>query len=124
MRSTLRRRGTMTAAVAALSVSGLVVAAGGASATALIHVTNGGVGVYNQARTSAGKVGVPDLGPGDYIISDCWDRGANIGGGNVWYQTISEHYASTGQDLFISGWTHGAHVDGNAAFHNGDVPEC
>jgi hypothetical protein len=127
MRSKLRRRGAMVATVAALSVGGLVVATGSASAaSALIPVTsNTGVGVYNTPHTSSGKVGVPDLGLGDAIIADCWDRGDNLGGGNVWYHTLSERYsASTGQELFVPGWTYGAYVDGNAAFHAGAVPEC
>jgi hypothetical protein len=127
MRSKLRRRGAMVATVAALSVGGLVVTTGSASAAAaLIHVTsNTGLGVYNAPHTASGKVGVPDMGLGDAIVANCWDRGDNLGRGNVWYHTLSERYtASTGQELFVTGWTYGAYVDGNAAFHAGAIPEC
>lgn len=116
----------MVATVAALSVGGLVVATGSASAAvALIHVTsNTGVGVYNTPHCQR-QGRVPDMGLGDAIIANCWDRGDNIGGGNVWYHTLSERYsASTGQELFVTGWTYGAYVDGNAAFHAGAIPEC
>jgi hypothetical protein len=60
----LRRRGTMTAAVAALSAGALALATGSAfAAAALIPVASTtGVGVYSTPHTSSGKVGVPDMG--------------------------------------------------------------
>ncbi|MEU5592748.1 hypothetical protein [Streptomyces sp. NPDC020298] len=124
-RSILRRRGAI---VAVLSAGALALATGSASAAAaLVPITStSGVGVYNKPHTRDGKVGVPDMGFGDAIIADCWDRGDNIRNqGNVWYHTLSERYtASTGQELFVTGWTYGAYVDGNAAFHSGAIPEC
>lgn len=124
MKSVVRRRG---AVVAALSAGVLALATGSASAAnALIHVTSGaGAGVYNTTHTRFGKVGIPDLGFGDAIVADCWDRGDNLSNhGNVWYHTVSERYTAGGQELFVTGWTYGAYVDGNEAFHRGDIPEC
>ncbi|WP_314219946.1 hypothetical protein [Streptomyces zaehneri] len=123
-RTILRRRG---AVVAVLSAGALALATGSASAAAaLIPITSGGVGVYRTTHIRDGKVGVPDLGFGDAIIADCWGRGDNINNrGNVWYHTLTERYtASTGQELYVTGWTYGAYVDGNAAFHSGAIPEC
>jgi hypothetical protein len=121
----LRRRGAMVAA-AALSAGALALSTGSAfAAAALIPVsTNSGVGVFNSPHTSSGKVGVPDMGLGDAIIANCWGRGDNLGGGNVWYHTLSERYTATGQELFVTGWTYGANVDHNAAFHAGNIPAC
>ncbi|WP_333738750.1 hypothetical protein [Streptomyces sp. IBSBF 2806] len=115
------------AVVAALSAGALALATGSASAAAAIPVTTGfGPSVYKTAHTRDGKVGVPDLRAGDSIFADCWDRGDNINNrGNVWYHTLSERYtATTGQELFVEGWTYGAYVDGNEAFHEGSIPEC
>jgi hypothetical protein len=123
----LRRRSALAAAVAALSAGALALSTGSASAAAaLVPVTsNFVVGVYSGPHTSSGKVGVPDLRLGDAIIANCWGRGDDINRrGNVWYHTLSERYAATGQELFVTGWTYGAYVDGNAAFHNGSVPAC
>ncbi|MGW1066234.1 hypothetical protein ACWD4F_17165 [Streptomyces aureus] len=123
-----RIKGRRGAIVAVLSAGALALATGSASAAdALIHVTEGnGVGVYNRPHTRFGKVGIPDLRLGDAIIADCWDRGDNIDNhGNVWYHTVSERYtAGTGQEFFVTGWTYGAYVDSNEAFHSGDIPEC
>jgi len=121
-KSVLQRR---SAIVAVLSAGALALGVGSASAAnALIPVTSG-AGVYSTPHTRGGKVGVPDLGFGDAIVADCWDRGDNIGNhGNVWYHTVSERYTAGGQELFVTGWTYGAYVDGNEAFHSGDVPEC
>lgn len=125
MRSRFRRRGAMVATVAALSVAGLIVGTGSASATASIPLTTAfGVGVYSNHNVSSGKVGIPDLASGDVVISNCWNRGDNLGSGNVWYHVIGERYASNGVELFVSGWTYGAYVDGNNAFHAGTVPPC
>lgn len=123
----LRGRGVLVAVGAALSAGALALSTGSASAAAaLIPVTsNTGVGVYNGPRPSSGKVGVPDLRLGDAIIANCWGRGADINRrGNVWYHTVSERYSATGQELFVTGWTYGAYVDGNAAFHEGSIPAC
>ncbi|MGW0800352.1 hypothetical protein [Streptomyces sp. NPDC002692] len=126
MRGTFRRRGAMVAAVAALSVGGLLVGtAGSASATASITLnTSSWAGVYRNHSVASGKVGVPDLAPGDSVIAVCWDRGDNLGIGNVWYRVIGERYAGNGVELFIAGWTYGGFVDGNGAFHTGAVPIC
>ncbi len=125
MRSILRRRG---AVVAALSAGALALASGSASAaSALIPVSaTSSLSVYSTTHTRDGKVGIPNLSFGDAIVADCWDRGDNISNhGNVWYHTISERYiTSTGRELFVTGWTYGAYVDGNDAFHSGDIPEC
>lgn len=124
MRSVVWGRG---AVVAALSAGALALATGSASAAAAIPVTTDfGPSVYRTAHTRDGKVGVLDLRAGDSIVADCWDRGDNINNrGNVWYHTLSERYStSTGQELFVEGWTYGAYIDGNQAFHEGTVPEC
>ncbi|MCQ9182020.1 hypothetical protein KMT30_23845 [Streptomyces sp. IBSBF 2953] len=113
--------------MAALSAGALVLATGGASAAAAIPVTTDfGPSVYKKPHTRDGKVGVLDLRAGDSIVADCWGRGDNINNrGNVWYHTLSERYtATTGQELFVEGWTYGAYVDGNEAFHEGTIPEC
>ncbi|MEH0467320.1 hypothetical protein QA943_00360 [Streptomyces sp. B21-097] len=113
--------------VAALSAGALVLATGGASAAAAIPVTTDfGPSVYKKPHTRDGKVGVLDLRAGDSIVADCWGRGDNINNrGNVWYHTLSERYTATrGQELFVEGWTYGAYVDGNEAFHEGTIPEC
>ncbi|WP_393087093.1 hypothetical protein [Streptomyces sp. LN704] len=126
MRGTFRRRGALVAAVAALSAGGLLVGTvGSASATASIPLsTTFSVGVYRHHSVASGKVGVPDLAPGDSVIAVCWDRGDNLGIGNVWYRVIGERYSGNGVELFIAGWTYGGHVDGNVAFHTGAVPIC
>ncbi|WP_326790456.1 hypothetical protein [Streptomyces sp. NBC_00151] len=124
MKSVLPRR---SAVVAVLSAGALALGVGSASAAnALIPVTGVSAGVFNTPHTRGGKVGVPDLRFGDAIVADCWDRGDNIGNhGNVWYHTVSERYtATTGQEIFVTGWTYGAYVDDNKAFHDGAVPEC
>ncbi|MBY8844401.1 hypothetical protein [Streptomyces sp. SP2-10] len=94
-----------------MSAGALALATGSASAaSALIPVTaSTGLGVYSTTHVRDGKVGVPDLGRGDAIVADCWDRGDNIGNrGNVWYHTRSERYTgSSGQELFVTGWTYG-----------------
>ncbi|MFD9432002.1 hypothetical protein [Streptomyces sp. NPDC060002] len=114
--------------MAVLSAGALALATGSASAAAaLIPITSTtGVGVYNTTHTRDGKVGVPDMGFGDAIIADCWGRGDNINNqGNVWYHTLTERYtASTKQELFVTGWTYGAYVDDNAAYHTGAIREC
>lgn len=124
MKSVLPRR---SAIVAVLSAGALALGVGSASAAnALIPVTGASAGVFNTPHTRDGKVGVPDLRFGDAIVADCWDRGDNIGNhGNVWYHTVSERYtATTGQEFFVTGWTYGAYVDDNEAFHDRAVPEC
>ncbi|MCQ9131629.1 hypothetical protein [Streptomyces hilarionis] len=116
-----------TAVVAAFSAGALALATGSAGAAADIPVTTGfGPSVYKKTHTRDGKVGVLDLRAGDSIIADCWDRGDNIDNrGNVWYHTLSERYtATTGQESFVEGWTYGAYIDGNQAFHEGTIPEC
>jgi hypothetical protein len=126
-RGRLRRHGTVAGVVAALSAGALALSAGSASAAAaLVSVTtNNPVGVYNEAKRSSGKIGIPDMGLGDAIVVTCWDRGEDINRkGNVWYKAFSERYTATGQELFVIGWTYGAYVDVNAAFHNGSVPHC
>jgi hypothetical protein len=124
MKSVLPRR---SAVVAVLSAGALALGVGSASAAnALIPVTGVSAGVFNTPHTRGGKVGVPDLRFGDAIVADCWDRGDNIGNhGNVWYHTVSERYtATTGQEIFVTGWTYGAYVDDNEAFHDGAILEC
>ncbi|MEU6273784.1 hypothetical protein ABZ871_15455 [Streptomyces populi] len=124
MRSILRRRG---AAVAVLSAGVLALATTSASAAdALIPLTSDSpVSVNRTTHTRNGTVGIPDLRVGDAIVADCWDRGDNINNrGNVWYHVRSERYTASGLELFVAGWTYGAYVDGNDAFHNGVIPEC
>lgn len=120
----IRRR--RSAVVAVLSAGALALATGSASAAPTLINVGSPTGVYETTHTRDGKVGVPDLGFGDAIVADCWGRGDNIGNrGNVWYHTLSERYnASTRQELFVEGWTYGAYVDGNAAFHSGAFREC
>ncbi len=120
----LRRRGAMLSVVAALSAGGLMLGMGTAQAAAAPITVHSSAGVYSNTNTSSGKVGVPDLAPGDSIIADCWGRGQNLGSGNVWYHTEVERYASSGQELFVTGWTYGGLVDSNQAFHAGAVPAC
>ncbi|MGW3944342.1 hypothetical protein [Streptomyces phaeochromogenes] len=122
MRGKLRRRGAM---VAALSAGGMVLATGSASAAALIPLsTTSWAGVYSGHSVGSGKVGVPDLAPGDAIIADCYARGENLGRGNIWYHTLSERYSGSGLELFVTGWTYGANVDGNSAFVTGSIALC
>lgn len=119
-----RRRGVMLAVIGALSAGGLILGIGTAAAAAAQINVNSPSGVYNTTNTSGGKVGVPDLFPGDSIIANCWTRGQDLGHGNVWYHTEVERYASTGQELFVTGWTYGGFIDSNQAFHVGAVPAC
>ncbi|MER6563582.1 hypothetical protein ABT300_38865 [Streptomyces sp. NPDC001027] len=124
MRSAIWGRGVV---VAALSACALALGTTSAFAAAAIPVTTDfGPSVYKKTQTRSGKVGVQDLRAGDSIFADCWDRGDNIDNrGNVWYHTLSERYtATTGQELFVEGWTYGAYIDGNQAFHEGTIPEC
>ncbi|MFH9552090.1 hypothetical protein [Streptomyces sp. NPDC017435] len=123
-RSILRRSGAI---IAVLSAGTLALATGAASAAdAVIPITqNSVVGVYTTTHTRHGKVGVPDLVFRDAIVADCWGRGDNIDNlGNVWYHTRSERYTARGLELFITGWTYGAYVDSNEAFHSGLIREC
>lgn len=127
MRRTIRRRGAMIAVTAALSAGGLMLGtAASASASALIPLTTAnGAALFNGTTIASGTVGVPDLWPGDTILATCWSRGDNLGGGNVWYRTVDERYAHlNGLELTATGWTYGAYVDTNTAFHNGSIPQC
>ncbi|MEU1532410.1 hypothetical protein [Streptomyces fagopyri] len=112
--------------VAALSAGGLLVGtAGSASATTSIRLNTAfWAGVHQNHSVASGEVGVPDLAPGDTVVAVCWDRGDNLGNGNVWYRVIGQRYAANGVELCIAGWTYGGYVDGHAAFHTGAVPIC
>jgi hypothetical protein len=124
MKGKFRRRGAMLSLAASLSVGGLILGIGAAEAAAAPISVNSPSGVYSSPNVSSGKVGVPDLAPGDSIIANCWNRGQNLGIGNVWYHTEVERYTSSGQELFVTGWTYGGFVDSNQAFHTGAVPAC
>jgi hypothetical protein len=124
MKGKFRRRGAMLSLAASLSVGGLILGVGAAEAAAAPISVSSPSGVYSSPNVSSGKVGVPDLAPGDSIIANCWNRGQNLGIGNVWYHTEVERYTSSGQELFVTGWTYGGFVDSNQAFHTGAVPAC
>ena len=124
MNGKFRRRGAMLSVVASLSVGGLILGIGSVAYAAASIPVGSSAGVYSSPNVSSGKVGVPDLAPGDSIIANCWNRGQNLGIGNVWYHTEVERYTSSGQELFVTGWTYGGFVDSNQAFHVGAIPAC
>ena len=124
MNDKFRRCAAMLTAIAALSIGGLALGAGSASAAAASITVGSWSGVYRSPNVSSGKVGVPDLGPGDSIIANCWNRGQDLNHGNVWYHTEVERYTNTGFELFVTGWTYGGFVDANRAFNLGAIPAC
>ena len=94
MKGKFRRRGAMLSLAASLSVGGLILGIGAAEAAAAPISVSSPSGVYSSPNVSSGKVGVPDLAPGDSIIANCWNRGQNLGIGNVWYHTEVERYTT------------------------------
>jgi hypothetical protein len=125
MKGKIRRRAAVSS-VAALSAGGLMLGFGAtAHASAFETVLGSNVGIYIDHNVSSGKVGIPDLQPGDVIIADCWTRGQSLTTGNVWYKVSSEIYNHLGGSTStILGWAHGGDVDSNNAFHRGDIPAC
>jgi len=126
------RRTAAATATAALTIGGLMLQTGIASAgTTVITLRNTGhgVGVYTEPNgTSAKWRGVADLSyqDGDYIRADCWTVGQSIGNqGDVWYATSEVDYGATDSDTGFNpdAWTFAPYVDGAAAFHNG-LPRC
>ncbi|WP_042433965.1 hypothetical protein [Streptacidiphilus anmyonensis] len=133
MKSTLQRRCAAAAAVAALTVGGIGLAAGTASATTTHRVwmsTSFEAGVYYGPSSTSGKVGADDLqnyhnGTADGVDVDCWATGQNIENhGDVWYHVTEEWYYGGYASSDFRGWVYGAFVDGNAAFHSGVIPAC
>ncbi|WP_329467298.1 hypothetical protein [Streptomyces sp. NBC_01431] len=126
MRFRLGRRAATAAAVAALTCSGLGIAAGQASAAGNTDISlygYHGVGVYEDPSASF-KVGIPDLTAPAYVSSDCWRPGQYIGNdGDVWYHVYQEHY-SNGQVQYNYGYVYAPYVDNSDAFRRGDVPRC
>jgi hypothetical protein len=120
------RQRAAVASVAALSAGGLMLGFGvTAHASAFETVQGSNVGIYSNTSIASGKVGIPDLQPGDVIIVDCWTRGQSLRSGNVWYKVSSEIYNHLGGSTStIPGWAHGGDVDSNEAFHRGDIPAC
>lgn len=125
MKGKFRRRAAVSSVVA-LGAGGLMLGLGAtAHASAFETVQGSNVGIYINPDMSSGKVGVPDLQPGDIVVVECWHRGQNLRTGNVWYKVSSEIYNHlNGSTSTIPGWAHGGTVDDNIAFHRGDIPAC
>ena len=89
------------------------------------ETVQGSVGVYHNTSLGSGKIGIPDLAPGDQIIVNCWGRGQDVKNGNVWYHVTAEVYTHlSGATANVSGWVYGGITDDNEAFHRGDFPAC
>jgi hypothetical protein len=123
-RGKFRRRAGLASA-AALTAGAVILGFAGPAAASAFEPVLGNAGIYRGTNVPSGKVGIPDLAPGDAIIVDCWTRGQNLGTGNVWYRVTAEIYNHLGGvTQNVSGWSHGGSVDSNEAFHRGDFPEC
>jgi hypothetical protein len=119
------RRRAAIAAVAALGASGMMLGNALTASASAFETVQGNAGIYHGTNTGSGKVGIPDLAPGDVIIVECWNRGQNLGSGNVWYLVTAEIYNHLGGvQQNITGWAYGGAVDSNEAFHRGDFPIC
>jgi hypothetical protein len=124
MNGKFRRRAAMTS-VAALSAGGLMLGFAATASASAFETVQGNAGVYNDTNLSSGKIGIPDLAPGDVILVQCWGRGQNFRSGNVWYKVTAEIYNHlSGATANVTGWVYGSDADGNDAFHRGDFPAC
>ncbi|WP_460724449.1 hypothetical protein [Nocardia heshunensis] len=127
MRTKNVQRVSVLAAATLLTCSAMILSTGSAAAASWTYLDTGyGVGLYNQYNTSGGKVGAPDLFPGNHdgIYATCWIVGQSINVGNIWYRTIAEWYGSIGTEIDWVGWTYGGYVDGNGLFRSGTLPRC
>jgi hypothetical protein len=124
MNGKFRRRAAMVS-VAALSAGGLMLGFAATASASAFEPVLGNAGIFIGTDPASGKVGIPDLAPGDVIVVDCWTRGRNIGNGNVWYKVTAEIYNHLGGvRQNVTGWAYGGSVDSNEAFHRGDFPAC
>lgn len=119
------RRRAAVASVAALSAGGLALGFAATASASAFETVQGNVGVYNNTNLASGKIGIPDLAPGDVVLVQCWARGQNVRAGNVWYKVTAEVYNHLGgASATQTGYIYGADTDGNDAFHRGDFPAC
>jgi hypothetical protein len=119
------KRRAATVSVSALSGVGLLLGFAGTASASAFESVQGNAGIYLDTNLAPGKVGVPDLAPGDSIVVNCWGRGQNVSAGNVWYKVSAEIYNHLGGvRQNVTGWAYGAFVDSNEAFHRGDFPAC
>ena len=122
-------RTAMLATAAALSVGGLITAAGRASASDIVPLTTSHyVGLYINPTTADGTNGMPAVPPGGRIYATCWAVGQQIGTwGNTWYHTIDVDYNDGWGWIAVNPvWVFAGYADNNAHSVNRDplVPKC